>query len=158
MPLVENLIIQNDQNSPKTTQSKIRQTKNQINYGTYCQCDICYQLTYFPFSGILSVTIPQPSYNVNYGQNVQLVCTVSGNPAATSVYWEKVRNGIATTINSNTNTNKYTGSTVNTPSLTILNAKADDQAVYTCFAENAIGKGQSQQTQLQIIGSKHFLD
>ncbi|VDI54451.1 hemicentin [Mytilus galloprovincialis] len=102
---------------------------------------------------VLSVNVPQPSYSANYGQSVQLVCSVSGNPPATSVYWQKVKNGVVTTISANTNPNKYSGVTLSTPSLTVLNTDADDQAVYTCFAENAIGRSQSQQTQLQIVGS-----
>lgn len=102
------------------------------------------------------MNVPQPSYSANYGQSVQLVCSVSGNPPATSVYWQKVKNGVVTTISANTNPNKYSGVTLSTPSLTVLNTDADDQAVYTCFAENAIGRSQSQQTQLQIVGSKSW--
>lgn len=104
------------------------------------------------FSGILTVTVAQRSYSVNYGQTVQLVCTVSGNPSAQSVYWQKTKNGIQTNINSNSI--KYQGSTTSTPSLTILNADSNDAASYTCFATNSIGTGQSQQTQLSVVGSK----
>jgi len=79
--------------------------------------------THFVFlSGILTVTVAQPSYSVNYGQTVQLVCTVSGNPSAQSVYWQKTKNAVQTIINSNSNAIKYQGSTTSTPSLTILNA------------------------------------
>lgn len=96
----------------------------------------------------------QRSYSVNYGQTVQLVCTVSGNPSAQSVYWQKTKNGVQTNIYSNSNSIKYQGSTTSTPSLTILNADSNDAASYTCFATNSIGTGQSQQTQLSVVGSK----
>jgi hypothetical protein len=61
------------------------------------------------------------------------------------------------TINSNTNTNKYSGSTVSTPSLTVLNADQNDEANYVCFAVNSVGTGQSQQTFLDVTGSKFQL-
>ena len=82
---------------------------------------------------------------------------VSGSPSATNVYWQKIQNSVTTTINSNTNTNKYSGSTVNTPSLTVLNADQNDEANYICFAVNAVGTGQSQQTFLDVTGSKFQL-
>lgn len=106
----------------------------------------------FFFSGILTVIVDQPSYSVNYGQTIQLVCTVSGNPSAQNIYWQKTKNGVQTKINSNSI--KYQGSTTSTPSLTILNADSNDDASYTCFATNTIGTGQSQQTQLSVVGSK----
>lgn len=82
---------------------------------------------------------------------------VSGSPSATNVYWQKIQNSGTTTINSNTNTNKYSGSTINTPSLTVLNADQNDEANYVCFAVNSVGTGQSQQTFLDVTGSKFQL-
>lgn len=118
-----------------------------------CLCLSSYLiLILFFFSGILTVIVDQPSYSVNYGQTIQLVCTVSGNPSAQNIYWQKTKNGIQTKINSNSI--KYQGSTTSTPSLTILNADSNDDASYTCFATNTIGTGQSQQTQLSVVGSK----
>ena len=100
------------------------------------------------------MTVPQNVYNGNYGQSVQLVCTVSGSPAATEVYWVKVSNGVSTTIrSSNMDTSKYSGVTLSDPSLTVLNVNEADAAVYTCYATNLVGTGQSQQTQLNVIGS-----
>lgn len=118
-----------------------------------CLCLSSYLiLILFFFSGILTVIVDQPSYSVNYGQTIQLVCTVSGNPSAQNIYWQKTKNGVQTKINSNSI--KYQGSTTSTPSLTILNADSNDDASYTCFATNTIGTGQSQQTQLSVVGSK----
>ena len=104
-------------------------------------------------SGVLSVQIVQSSYSVLIGQSRTLECLVSGSPGATSVYWEKIVGSSTTTINSNTNTNKYTGSTVSTPSLTILNADQSDEANYVCYAVNAVGTANSQQTFLDVTGS-----
>ncbi|XP_076095861.1 basement membrane-specific heparan sulfate proteoglycan core protein-like [Mytilus galloprovincialis] len=110
--------------------------------------------TYLDITGsILTVTVPQSSYSVNYGQSVQLVCTVSGTPAVRNVYWQKIANNVQTNINSNTNLNKYSGSITGTPSLTILNADINDVGLYTCYATNSVGTGQSQQTQLSVVGN-----
>jgi hypothetical protein len=49
------------------------------------------------------------------------------------------------------------GGTVNTPSLTILNAEDDDETYYTCQATNAAGTGTSTQTYLDVLGSKWIL-
>ncbi|XP_052058083.1 hemicentin-1-like isoform X13 [Mytilus californianus] len=110
--------------------------------------------TYLDVIGsVLTVVVAQQQYSVNYGNAITLVCTVSGTPSATSVYWQKLKNGQTSTINSNTNTNKYTGSTTQNPSLTINNADDTDTATYTCFAVNSIGTGQSQQTSLSVVGN-----
>ena len=105
----------------------------------------------------MSVVVPQSQYSANYGQSVTLVCSVSGTPAATSVYWQKVKNGQTTTINTNSNSNKYSGVTLQNPSLTISNVDNSDEATYTCFGVNSIGTGQSQQTVLSILGSKSYI-
>ncbi|OWF56211.1 Titin [Mizuhopecten yessoensis] len=97
------------------------------------------------------VVIAQPSYSVITGQSTTLVCTVSSNPAHTQVYWQRIDNGVA--VNINLNNNKYSGSTISNPSLTISNAEANDATVYTCSATNAVGTGTSGQTQLSVTGS-----
>lgn len=54
-----------------------------------------------------------------------------------------------------TNTAKYQGQTVNSPSLIILNADFSDNARYYCFATNDIGTGKSNPTTLTVTGSKY---
>lgn len=99
------------------------------------------------------VTVTNPSYSINIGNTVTLDCTVTANPTENNVYWQKIVNGVTSTINSGTNTNKYAGSTVQSPSLQIFNTDQSDEATYVCFATNSIGTGQSQQTTLNVIGS-----
>lgn len=79
---------------------------------------------------------------------------MTASPAHTTVYWQKVLNGVATTISSTTS-NKYSGSTVNAPSLTLSNAEASDEAYYICFATNEVGTGQSAQTYLDVVGGRY---
>lgn len=82
-----------------------------------------------------------------------LGCTVTANPSHTTVYWRRVINGALTDITV-TNNNKYSGSTVNSPSLTIFNADNSDEGNYICYADNSVGTGQSSQTFLDVFGSK----
>ena len=86
-----------------------------------------------------------------------LECVVSGNPTHTSVSWLRVINGQTSSINFGLN--KYSGSTVNTPSLTVNSAEISDEGNYICTATNSIGTGQSTQTFLDVVGSMytHFL-
>ena len=100
-----------------------------------------------------TVTIQQSSYSVTSGNSVTLVCTVTSNLPITSVQWQRNVGGTITTINSNTNTNKYSGSTTTTPSLTIFSAAQSDAGTYTCFGTNSVGTGQSSTTQLSITES-----
>ena len=103
-----------------------------------------------------TVAIQQPSYSVTTGGSITLVCTVSSNLAITSVQWQRNVNGGITTITSNTNTNKYSGSTTTTPSLTIFSAASSDAGTYTCFASNSVGTGQSTTTTLSVTGSMYI--
>jgi hypothetical protein len=75
--------------------------------------------TVFVGVGIDSLDVPtvqvqQPSYSVTTGNTVTLVCTVSSSLPITSVQWQRNVNGGITTINSNTNTNKYSGKIMTT--------------------------------------------
>ena len=122
---------------------------------------ICVEILVFLFTntiilyvGVPSVTVGQ-GYSVNLGNSITLQCTVFATPSATSVQWNKISsNGLASPINIASNSNKYSGGSVNTPSLTILNAADSDEAYYTCSATNAAGTGTSSQTYLDVLGSK----
>ena len=103
------------------------------------------------FVGIPVVQIAQNSYSVNFGGTVTLVCTVTANPTHTSVQWLRVINGQSQNLN--LVQNKHSGSTVNTPSITINSADLSDEGNYICTATNSIGTGQSQQTFLDVVGS-----
>jgi hypothetical protein len=80
-------------------------------------------------------------------------CTITSNPTHTSVYWQRISNGVTQTITV-TNNNKYSGSSVTTPSLTIFNTDSNDEGDYICFATNSVGTGQSSRGTLDVTGSK----
>jgi hypothetical protein len=108
-------------------------------------------------SGIPVVRILQNQYTVNYGASVTLECTVTATPGHTSVQWRRTINGVQTTIAVSNNNNKYSGSAVNTPSLTINTAENGDEGFYTCYATNSVGTGNSQQTYLDVVGSMFII-
>ena len=107
------------------------------------------------FLGLLTVTIPQTSYSAVLGANsVTIPCTVTGSPSATSVSWTKTVSGSTTNINVGSSNGKYQGSTVSTPSLTILSVSQSDEASYKCSATNIAGTSSSQTAFLDVTGSK----
>ena len=99
------------------------------------------------------MTIAQSQYSVTLGTSVTMDCTVSANPSHTSVTWQKIVNGQPTNINLS-QTNKYSGSTTTSPSLTIQTVDQNDEGYYVCTAQNSIGTGTSSQTFLNVLGSK----
>lgn len=103
-------------------------------------------------SGIPVVTVSQAQYSGNYGQTVTLVCSVQANPTETSVYWRKLVNGQLTNIDMSNA--RYSGATVASPSMTITGLALTDEGFYQCFAQNSVGTGNSQQTFLDVVGSK----
>jgi hypothetical protein len=54
-------------------------------------------------------------------------------------YFQNINIGGSTTriTTTNTNTNKYNGGTINTPSLTINSVQQSDAGTYTCFGSNS---------------------
>jgi hypothetical protein len=84
------------------------------------------------------------------GNDVTLVCTITSIPSYNEVKWDKGMHGIPTEVV--IDSNKYTGSTVNTPSLTIHSADSSDVGYYTCYGTNSVGTGQSQEVHLDVVG------
>ena len=85
-----------------------------------------------------------------------LVCTVTSNLPITNVYWQRNIGGSITNIaTTNTNTNKYSGGTTTTPSLTIFSVQQSDVGTYSCYGSNSVGTDQSSTT-LSVTGSTYF--
>ncbi|VDI61137.1 Hypothetical predicted protein [Mytilus galloprovincialis] len=102
-------------------------------------------------------SIPQPSYTQISGQQIILGCTVnSPNSPLQEVQWTFTNNQGQTTdpisiLNSN---GKYSGSSVNSPSLTINSVASTDQGVYSCKARNLVGTSTNNPTtSLTVTGS-----
>lgn len=99
------------------------------------------------------MTVLSTSYSINIANSVTLQCTVTANPSVTKVMWQRIVNNKAVNI-SMTNP-RYSGSTVQSPSLVISNAAGTDEGLYICMASNSVGTGQSQQTFLDVVGSMY---
>ncbi|VDI60366.1 Hypothetical predicted protein [Mytilus galloprovincialis] len=99
-----------------------------------------------------TVFVHQLSYDATFGSTVTLECTVTTTTSATitDVYWQKKNECQTKNISSSTTSVKYSGGTVNTPSLTIVNADGLDVSSYTCFASNIAGTGQSSSSFLNV--------
>jgi hypothetical protein len=64
----------------------------------------------FSFSDPPVPTIGLNSYSVPFGGSVEMVCTISSNPAHSVVFWKRIQNGVETLIDGSYiayNQNKY---------------------------------------------------
>ncbi|XP_052061923.1 hemicentin-1-like [Mytilus californianus] len=103
-------------------------------------------------NGSLPVVQINPStYTATYGSQVVINCNiVSASPAATQVYWQ--RNSDNQVLRIDNGDQGYQGSTTSTPSLTINFATTAYAGVYTCFATNVVGTGNSNLGTVTITG------
>ena len=99
------------------------------------------------------MSIPS-NYQVEIGQNVVVVCTITSNPQHTSVQWQRRDSNNAITNLDVSDATQYSGGTFNTPSLTILNAANNGEGYYICTATNVVGQGSSQAAYVDVTGSK----
>lgn len=65
--------------------------------------------------------------------------------------WYKIINGNSVSLDL-TNSDKYSGSLIDTPSLTIFGATNQDEGDYVCSATNSVGTTRSSQTFLDVRG------
>lgn len=107
--------------------------------------------------GTSSVSIPQSTYNVSFGDPITIPCNVTAVPTATNVSWVKTSNGVSVTLDPATQPSKYSGSTVSNPSLTISSTNLTDEGNYVCSASNTVGTGSSNAAFLDVIGGKCHL-
>lgn len=103
-------------------------------------------------TGLPFVTIRSPQYTAHYGDPITLECDINAIPVPTRIFWYKTVNGIR--IEMSNGFAGTLGSTLKTPSLTIVFATSSDTGRYTCFAQNAAGVGQSQSTVLKILAGE----
>ena len=79
----------------------------------------------------MSISSPEP---VVEGQSVTIECQSEARPAVTSVKWKKGQDVIQVTGD-----NRFSGGSVQTPSLTIDPVVRTDVGEYTCWMSNGVG-------------------
>lgn len=102
------------------------------------------------FPDIPKTGILQDEYLAYFGKNITLHCHVTGSPQPTDIYWEKSVNNGSKLIRSDTA--GIHGSTLESPSLTIIYVTTMDSGMYMCHAVNIVGIGRSRQIKLQVVG------
>ncbi|CAG2242322.1 unnamed protein product [Mytilus edulis] len=76
--------------------------------------------------------------------------SVYGEFPVREIYWQFNNNGVITKIVKDTN--GISGSSIETPSLTILEMTTSESGIYNCFARNDIGTGQSKPINVAVTG------
>lgn len=102
---------------------------------------------------VVTASIPN---SVRLGDPVTITCVVTANPGATQIRWKFITNNAESVIDINNN-NRYTGGTVQTPSLTISPVEEVDRGSYKCEATNAEGTASSSPVFLNTVGGKNEL-
>lgn len=88
-----------------------------------------------------------------YGRSLTIECSVQASdnsPSVLEIYWKYINNGVITKIDQYTD--GISGSSIETPSLTILIMTSSESGIYTCFARNNLGTGQSKQVNVTVTG------
>ncbi|CAG2231628.1 unnamed protein product [Mytilus edulis] len=94
-------------------------------------------------------TIPIVNTSMTYvttqsGANLNLDCSFDSMVDVSGVKWAFTdRNNVYREVNETTNTSKYGGSTISTPSLTVKSFSQSDEGLYSCIVENFMGPGTS---------------
>lgn len=83
------------------------------------------------------------------GRTTTIDCNVSSTEPITELTW--LKDGYKIQLESDSN--KYAGGSIHTPSLTIHSCDDQDKASYRCKARNIAGTGQSAVVQLDVAGN-----
>jgi hypothetical protein len=90
------------------------------------------------------------------GKNVTLACIVNvttNDPPVLNVLWKKMTPSGSGTIDVS-GSQKYSGSTTDSPNLIIKNLDVHDNGNYSCLATNAAGTSESDVAVLTVAGSE----
>ena len=87
--------------------------------------------------------------SVLYGESAEIFCNVSSDLNITSVTWRKREDSEDINI---ADKRKYSGGTLNNPSLTILRTDQYDEGEYRCAVSNNQGTGTGHFIPLHVTG------
>ncbi|XP_052080992.1 immunoglobulin superfamily member 10-like [Mytilus californianus] len=91
--------------------------------------------------------------NANFGDSVTLECIVHAFPTPRKIYWKKRINNHTPTMSINKEFPGISGSSIETPSLTIKYATPANEGYYSCFVENTAGVTESKPVNLIVLAS-----
>ncbi|XP_071149869.1 uncharacterized protein [Mytilus edulis] len=119
----------------------------------YSETDTIHGVLYINEKGQYPVvTTKSDNYVVDYGSSLTTDCsfqTSEWNPVR-EIYWQFNNSGVITHIAKETT--GISGSSIETPSLTIFNATSSESGTYICYVKNDIGTGQSTPIYVTITG------
>ncbi|XP_052080325.1 hemicentin-1-like isoform X2 [Mytilus californianus] len=107
----------------------------------------------------LVVNVEKDRYIVMYGRSLTLECSVHTarqSPPVREIYWQYNNNGVLTTIVKDTD--GISGSSIEVPSLTILDVTTSESGIYICFAKTNNGTGQSRPINVTVIGDEPIVN
>lgn len=109
-------------------------------------------------AGLPVVHIDQLNYHISYGENFTINCTIEADPPITDLFYIKSDGKQIITLNAGLP--GTIGMTLNVPSLTITYTTEYDAGLYSCYAINRIGKGNSNTVLVTVKGGKimNFVD
>ena len=118
-----------------------------------CLCySLCQSFDNYIIIGPPAITVSRHEYICEAGQSVTLECSVSADPEVNYVIWQTTdSNGSFVALNHDEE--KYKGSSVKLPSLTIPKSHLADSGTYRCCATNDVGTCHSLPMSLKVSGS-----
>lgn len=88
----------------------------------------------------------------NFGESITIQCSIVGNPR--KMKWQRRINGVTADIGIIPKKYKYSGSTLEHPSLTIYDADETDEGIYTCIAQSVLLNGYNSDEDLTCLSVK----
>ncbi|CAG2192940.1 HMCN [Mytilus edulis] len=98
-----------------------------------------------------TVTTTSSILNANFGDSVTIGCIVHAIPTPRKIYWKKRINNHTSTMSINKECPGISGSSIETPSLTINYATPANEGYYSCFVENTAGVTESKPVNLIVL-------
>lgn len=115
-----------------------------------------HQNKYYCFVDKPTVTTTPSVLKVNFGDKITLGCLVNAFPQPTKIYWTKRNNDISPIVLINKEFPGISGSSIETPSLTIEYATPANKGYYSCFAENTAGVTESKPVNLIVLAGNYY--
>ena len=102
------------------------------------------------FADPLTISISPTNDNVIQGTSKTIACIITGSPQPNPLIWTRLCNGKSEIIDLSL-TNKFSGGTLDNPSLTINNFTDTDTGSYMCKVTNSVSTVSSEESALTLV-------